>query len=201
MSSACLSTGCDNSHLSRRFPVPASKGHHCSFNFPRSEGYKVITYWYFNSSTSLMKIMWVLFLGLWEWILCELCSVDWSETFDSCIKDNPFFLLAFQIFPPNSSFVFAFVLPFIIKPSWSFHLISYVPFPFYGLWVFYFTRVKQEVSSGPRWFIWSPRFYSQVLIILFFTFISLFHLKFAFILCIVWGLHFIFLLMDRAMPA
>ena len=133
--------------------------------------------------------------------LCELCSVNWSETFDSCIKDNPFFLLAFQIFPPNSSFVFAFVLPFIIKPSWSFHLISYVPFPFYGLWVFYFTRVKQEVSSGPRWFIWSPRFYSQVLIILFFTFISLFHLKFAFILCIVWGLHFIFLLMDRAMPA
>ena len=93
----------------------------------------------------------------------------------------------FQIFLPNSSFVFAFVLPFIMKLSYSFHFISYVPFPFYGLWVFYFTGVKQGVSSGPRWFIWSPRFSSQVLIILFFTFSSLFHPKFAFILCIVWG--------------
>lgn len=74
-----------------------------------------------------------------------------------------------------------------MKLSYSFHFISYVPFPFYGLWVFYFTGVKQGVSSGPRWFIWSPRFSSQVLIILFFTFSSLFHPKFAFILCIVWG--------------
>lgn len=82
------------------FPTsPPAKDITALFNFPRSDGYKVITYWYFSSSTSLMRIMWVSFLGLWEWILCELCSVNWSETFDSCIKDNPFFLLAFQYFP------------------------------------------------------------------------------------------------------
>lgn len=134
-----------------------------------------------------MRVMWVSILGLWEWILCKLCSVNRSETFDSCIKDNLFLLLAFQIFLPNWSFVFAFVLPFIMKLSYSFHVISYVPFPFYGLWVFYFMGVKQGVSSGPRWSSGLPDFIPKSLSFYFFTFSSLFHPKFAFILCIVWG--------------
>lgn len=65
----------------------------------------------------------------------------------------------------------------------------------------FFILVKR-VSSGPRWFIWSPRFYSKVFIVSLFTF--RFYSTWNLFLFCVWcevGVQLYFIPYGRAVPA